>query len=101
LTYTYCRFELTQLLQTVFIVDFDEFLFCPKVNLSISAQASEVRQMVENTQLKGYESVTMQRSAIGYLSSDFSSICSKLANAKFKEVSMLPGGILSCFQRFE
>lgn len=100
LTYTYCRFELNQLLKTVFIVDFDEFPFCPGANLSIASQAETVRRMISNTRGNGFDSVTMQRSAMGYLTHDLPRVCSKLNVATLDEINSLKGGIFSCFYSY-
>lgn len=35
LTYTYCRFELSSLLDDILIVDFDEFAYCPSVRSNV------------------------------------------------------------------
>ena len=66
LTFTYCRFEMDHFIDNILIVDFDEFAFCPGAGREFTAQAREVRNIVDSSRRDEQHSLLWQRAALPY-----------------------------------
>ena len=65
-TLTYCRYEAKNVyhIDQIFVVDFDEFLYCPKGGKSISGQKSFIHNMIYKHRKEGYEQIEVEQRII-------------------------------------
>ena len=64
LSLTFCRFELHQLMRSILIVDFDEYIFCPGAALTWTDQGQALQRAVKNSIKHGAETMIWPRSAL-------------------------------------
>ena len=103
LTYTYCRFELSQYINNIFIVDFDEFPYCPSTKLSIEEQSKAIYSLINSYALKGTESLLWHRSALPFMDAKkkealYCIDTSYYFNSSINQAHDTVGGFFACYE---
>jgi len=81
LSLTFCRFELQDLVKSVLIMDFDEYIFCPRAGLSAQEQGAALTLAVKKSILSGAETMVWRRSALYNVSGMALDDCLHMAHA--------------------
>lgn len=64
LTYTYCRFELSQLATSILIIDYDEMVYCPNALKTVKYQRKALLNAIKKSVNKRAETMTWHRSGL-------------------------------------
>ena len=69
LTLTHCRFEAKALynIDKILVVDFDEFLYCPKGGSTATSQRNYIQKFVRHTEYNGFDQLEMTQTWVGNL----------------------------------